>query len=316
MTTNTQNLHIIFGAGPVGRAIMNELVNRGESVRIINRSGGTFPEGVENVRGDVLEGDFAVRASEGATHIYFALNPEYTQWLTYFQPMQDAVLNAAIAHNAKLIVMENVYMYGDTQGKPMTETTPHNAHTRKGALRARMTQQLLEAHKAGKVRVTMGRASDFYGAGVRESAMGERALAPIIEGKPAEYMGNPDTRHSQTYMPDVGRALVTLALDDRADGRAWHIPNASAITQRAFLEKAFSQVGHAPKLKALPAWMLTFLSPFVPILRELKEMQYEFTQDFIVDSSDFEQTFGWSATPYDEGIAQTMAWYGVNHGAS
>lgn len=307
--TSNQEQHVIFGAGPVGKAVMTELVKQGRRVRVVNRRGGDFPAEVESVRGDVLEGDFALSASEGATNIYFALNPAYTQWLQYFMPMQEAILKASIAQQAKLIAMENVYMYGDTGGKPLTEKLPYQATTRKGQLRAQMTQQLEKAHERGQVQVTMGRASDFYGANVTESALGERSIAPALTGKPAEYMGKPDSLHSYCYMPDIGRALVTLALDDRAYGRAWHIPHAPARTQRQVLTMVFEQTGHPMTIKPLPAWMLTFLSPFVPILRELKEMQYQFTQDFVVDSSDFEETFGWSATPLEEGIKATVAWY-------
>lgn len=314
MTQTKNELHVIFGAGPVGCAIMDELRRHEKRVRIINRSGGDFPPDVENVRGDVLqEDDFARRAAKGATHIYFALNPPYTKWIQDFPPLQSRVLNAAITESARLIVMENVYMYGDTGGAPITEDLPYNAQTRKGKLRAQMTRALHEAHQKGDVQMTIGRASDFYGPGVRNSALGERTIPPALTGKSAEYMGDADRLHSFTYMPDVGKALVTLALDDRAYGRAWHIPNAPAQTQRQAIAMIFAATGHPINIKRLPSWMLTFLSPFVPILRELKEMQYQFTQDFVVDSKTFEATFCWQATPLEEGIPQTVTWYQAHH---
>jgi prephenate dehydrogenase len=45
MTAN----HVVLGTGAIGRAIMDELVKRGESVRMVNRSGkmAEVPSGVE-----------------------------------------------------------------------------------------------------------------------------------------------------------------------------------------------------------------------------------------------------------------------------
>jgi nucleoside-diphosphate-sugar epimerase len=41
--------HVVFGTGAIGRAVMEELLQRGESVRMVNRSGKMkeVPAGVE-----------------------------------------------------------------------------------------------------------------------------------------------------------------------------------------------------------------------------------------------------------------------------
>jgi len=313
--SEASTLHVIFGAGPVGQSIMNELVWKGEQVRIINRKGGNFPTGVENLRGDVLaDAGFARQATEGATYVYFALNPPYTQWLELFETLQDVTLQAAIDAGAKkFIAMENVYMYGDVNGQIMTEKNAHRATTRKGKLRARMHDKLMQAYNAGKIIVTTGRASDFYGEGVRESALGERAIVPALTGKAAQMTGPLDFLHSQTYMGDIGKAMVILAMNDEANGRAWHIPNAPAITMREQLNMIYDATGHEMKASVMPKFMMNILGIFVPILREVKEMVYQFESDFIVDSSDFERTFGMTATPLQEDITNTVSWYQANH---
>jgi nucleoside-diphosphate-sugar epimerase len=313
--TNNQQLHVIFGTGPVGMAIMDELCMQGAQVRMVNRSGKTseaLPKGVELVSGDAADPQFATEAAQGANVIYFALNPPYHKWAELFPPLQAAVVAAAETTGAKLVVMENVYMYGDTDGKPLHEGLPYNAHTRKGTLRAQMHRDLVAAHEAGRIRFVSGRASEFYGPRTRVSQMGDTVFANAVQGKAAQLIGNPSVAHTQTYMPDIGRALVVLGQDDEAFGRAWHIPNAPAITQGAFIEKAFEAAGHPPKIQVLPKFMLYILGLFSPTLREFPEMMYEFEKPFIVEGKAFEERFGFRATPLDVAIPETVAWFQAN----
>lgn len=308
---NKQDLHVIFGTGPVGMAIMEALIQGGyTNIRMINRSGqGNIPSNIEVRAGDATDATFARQSAEGASVVYFALNPRYDQWLDLFPPMQTNVLEAAAGASAKLIVMENLYMYGHTNGKPMTEDTPHNAHTRKGKLRAQMTQQLMEAHQAGRVRVATARASDFFGPRVLESGMGERVLYPALAGKSASILGNADCPHTYTYMPDIGQALVTLAERDEALGQAWHIPSAQTLTTRQFIEKIYQLIGNEPKIASAPKLILTLLGLFNPIIREVKEMIYQFEEPFIVDHSKFVRAFGDISTPLDDALRATIDWY-------
>ena len=304
-------LQVIFGTGPVGMAIMDALTDKGyRNIRMINRSGkGMFPSHVELVTGDAMDKHFARKAGEGASVIYFALNPAYNKWLDLFPTLQENVLESAAGAGAKLIVMENVYMYGITNGKPMTEDTPYNAHTRKGKLRAEMHQQLMEAHQQGRVRVASARASDFVGPRVLESAMGERVIYNALAGKPASILGNADMPHTYTYMPDIGKGMVILAERDEALGQAWHIPADKTLTTRAFIEKIYAKIGNEPKIASAPKFILHILGIFNPVVREVIEMIYQFEEPFTLDHSKFVRAFGNIATPIDEVIDATVAWY-------
>ena len=129
-----QELHIIFGTGPVGTAVMEELLQRGKQVRMINRSGNmeNLPEGVDLVAGDATDFNFSRKAAEGARVIYNCLNPPYHLWSQLFPKLQAGVVEAAASTGAKLVVMENLYMYGETHGKLITEDMPYAATTKKG----------------------------------------------------------------------------------------------------------------------------------------------------------------------------------------
>lgn len=307
---NKQELHVIFGTGPVGRAIATELTAQGKSIRMVNRSGRKdISESIEVLSGDAKNQDFTRQASEGASHVYFALNPAYHQWLEEFPSMQTSVLQATIANQAKLIAMENVYMYGNTHGKPITEDTPYNAHTRKGKLRADMHHELMDAHQAGKVQVVTGRASDFFGLRVLQSAMGERVFGYAVQGKVPQTLGNPDLLHTQTYMKDIGKALVILAQADDAYGQAWHIPSPRTVSQREFVNLIGQVMGKDLNVSVPPKVILRILSLFNKDLKEVMEMLYEFEENFVVDASKFDRKFGNIATPLEEAIAETVAWY-------
>jgi nucleoside-diphosphate-sugar epimerase len=303
-------LHVVFGTGAVGMAVTDELARRGKRVRVVNRSGrARVPHGVEVVGGDATDEAFVREASEGASVVYFALNPPYNKWPELFPGLQAGVLEGAAAAGAKLIAMENLYMYGPTDGRPITEDLPYAANTRKGTVRARMSKELMEAHKSGRVRVAIGRASDFFGPRVLASAAGEQVFGRAVEGKSAQVAGDPDQPHTYTYVPDIGKGLVTLGEREEALGRAWHLPSPETLTTRQFVEMIFEEVGKPARVQAAPKIVLRALGLFNPAIRETIEMLYEFEEPFVVDDSSFERAFGERATPLRQAIQRTVRWY-------
>lgn len=308
--TTSDDLHVVFGTGAIGMALIEELAAKGRRVRAVNRGGtADVPDGVEVVGGDATSEPFTTMASTDAGVVYFCLNPPYTKWPELFPPMQAAVLEGAASAGAKLVALENLYMYGPTGGAPLTEDLPYDATGRKGKTRARMAQNLLEAHEAGKVRVAIGRASDYFGPRGLLSTMGERVFYPALAGKKAQVMGDPDQPHTYSYIPDIVKGLAILGERSEADGEAWHLPSDAALTTRQFIEQVYAAAGTEPGIQAMPRLMVTLIGPFNGNVRELKEMLYEFEEPFVVDHSRFEAAFGNVATPLAEAIDTTVAWY-------
>jgi nucleoside-diphosphate-sugar epimerase len=304
------DLHVVFGTGPVGMATVELLATGGHRVRVVNRSGrAAVPAGVEVRGGDAADPAFSVNAAAGAAVVYQCLNPPYTRWPELFPPLQAGVLEGAAATGAKLVAMENLYMYGSTKGDPLTEDLPYAATGRKGKTRAQMAQDLLEAHRAGKVRVAIGRASDYFGPHGRLSAMGERVFYPALNGKKAQVMGNPDQPHTYSYIPDIAKGMVTLGEQSKADGEAWHLPNAPAITTRQFIEQVYMAAGTEPGIQAMSRFLVKVVGLFNGTVRELDEMLYEFEEPFVVDSGKFQRAFGDHATPLSEAIPATVEWF-------
>lgn len=304
--------HVVLGTGAIGRAIMAELVKRGESIRMVNRSGRMeeVPAGVEVVAADLYDQAKVKEVTHGAKVVYQAAQPSYNKWPEKFPPLQNAIIEGLTDSGAKLVLVENLYMYGSTNGTPMTENLPHNAHTRKGKTRSEMSKTALAAHQAGKLKVAIGRGSDFFGPWGLPSTMGERIFYPLLQGRAAQVTGRADLPHTHTFTTDFGCALVILGERPEADGRAWHVPNdMPRITQGELIRMFADQAGVPAKMSSMGTLMMWMGGLFVPEAKETVEMMYEFNQPFIVDSSEFEKTFDMKATPMREAIKETVAWY-------
>ena len=304
--------HVVLGTGAIGRAVMEELIGRGESVRMVNRSGkmDEIPTGVEVVASDLYDQVKVQAVTRAAKVVYQAAQPNYNEWTEKFPLLQKSILDGLAGSDAKLVLVENLYMYGEMNGKPMTEDTPYHAHTRKGRVRGEISRMAFNAHKDGRVRVTSARGGNFFGPWGTDSTMGARAFYPLLRGKPAQLIGRTDLPHSHTYVKDFGKALVILGERSEADGQAWHVPNDMPhLTQGAIVRMFAEEAGVEPKMNSMGNLMMRIGGLFIPEAKESVEMMYEFDQPFIVDSSKFENTFGMKATPLREAIRETVTWY-------
>ena len=306
-------LHVVFGTGQVGSALAAHLAGMGIAVRAVSRHRPAALAGGTDWRAaDVTDPEAAADAAKGASVVYQCVNAPYTQWPELFPPLQRGVLAAAERTGALLVVLENLYGYGPTGGRPMTEDLPLAATTVKGRTRAAMTGELLAAAAAGRVRIAIGRASDFFGPGVTQgSTLGERVFGNALAGRRADFIGDPDLPHTYSYVPDIAVGLATLGTDARAAGQVWHLPGPATVTTRALLDLVAGEVGHPVGVRSVPKLALRALGLVNPTIRELAEMAYEFDQPFVLDTSKYQDTFGAAGTPLAAAIAATVAWYRI-----
>jgi nucleoside-diphosphate-sugar epimerase len=310
-------LHVVFGAGQVGRALSGRLTELGLPVRVVSRSRPSgLMNGVDWGAADATDPEAATDAAKGASVVYQCLNAPYTDWPRRFPPLQRGVLAAAERNGALLVSLENLYGYGPTAGEVMTEDLPLAATTVKGRTRVAMTQELLAAADADRVRIAIGRASDFFGAGATDSSLGERVFGNAVAGKRADFIGNPDLPHTYSYIPDIAAGLATLGTDERAVGAVWHLPGPETVTTRQLLELVAGDVGHPVAVRSLPKLAVRALGLFNPTIRELVELSYEFDQPFVLDTSKYQSTFGADATPLATAISTTVAWYQSRNGGA
>ena len=296
--------HVIVGSGPVGSSVARLLAERGESVRVVTRSGtGPAHPLIERVAADATDADRLTELTREAVALYNCANPQYTQWEALWPPLAGAMLTAAQRTGAVLAITGNLYVYGPVPGGRMTEDSPLAATGRKGRVRIKMWQDAL----AAGVRTVEVRGSDYIGAGA--ASVFSQVLLPAIAKRRAAWMpGDIDAPHSFTYTGDMGRALVELAGDERAWGRAWHVPSVPALSVRSLAERYFALTGVEPiPLRRLPRFVMRTAGTVVPMARELAEMDYQFYAPFIMDSSLTERTFGLRATDLDVSLREVAA---------
>lgn len=303
--------HLVIGAGVIGSRVARLLAERGEQVSVVSRSG-SGPTDVTRVAADARDAEAMIRLASGAAVIYNCVNPPYHRWPAEWPPIAASVLSAAERSGAVLVTLSNLYGYGPGAGgydpsHPMTEETALAATGRKGRVRARMWQDALAAHRAGRVRATEVRAADFVGPGA-ESALGERVIRRVRQGKSVSVLGRADRLHTWSFTEDVAGMLVVAGTDPQARGRAWHVPSNEPRTQRQVIDDLARAARVDPvRIGTIPSAVLAGMGLVWPLLREARETEYQFREDFVMDSSAAQATFGLKPTPWEEVVAITVS---------
>lgn len=299
-------LHVVVGAGAVGVATARLLTARGDQVRLVSRRG-TGPEhpSVERVAADATDSAALARRTEGAVALYNCAAPPYHRWTSEWPPLAAALLDTAKATGAVLVSAGNLYLYGPVDG-PLTEDLPARPAGPKARVRARMWQDALARHEAGRIRTAEVRASDHLGAGSR-SLLTAAVLPRVLAGKRASVPADLDAPHTWTAVADVARTLVAVADDERAWGRAWHVPSVAPLSVREVVTRACAIAGAAPpRLSTMPPLVLWLGGLGNPLVRALRETQYQFRKPFVMDSSAAAAALGITPTPIHESLAETV----------
>lgn len=304
-------VHVVFGAGQVGPTLAELLRAQDREVRLVLRSSRALPDGFEQVRGDALDPAFCVEAARGAEVLYHCMNPPYSAraWATQLPVLQRNLIEAARSAGARLVVLDNLYAIGATGGLPITEDTPPSPVSRKGKIRARLAEDLLAAHGRGDVQAVIGRASDFYGPRGGMTHFGSQFWKPVLAGRPGRVLIDPEAVHTYHYIPDVAAGLAALGTSRPEDaGRAWMLPCRPAVTARTLIARFAEVLGRPIRLARFPAPAVHVLSPFVPFLREINEVLYQWDSPFVVDDGRFRARFGTLPADESEAARATVAW--------
>lgn len=302
------DLHVVLGAsGGAGNAIARALLEAGHTVRGVNRSGtADLPGDVGMVAADITTTAGITSAVAGAAVVYMAAQPQYHRWPEEFPAMLDNVVRGTAAVGARLVMVDNLYAYGPG-ASPMTEQSPERATDKKGIVRKEMANSLLAAHRRGDLRVTIGRASDYFGPRAENSGITALAIAPATSGGRLRWLGSLDAPHSVAYLPDIARAYVALGTSDAADGHIWILPHGKAVTGGEFLAGVNAVTGRAAKVGVVSKFMLQVAAPFHRISRESLPLVYQWSEPFVADDSKFQGVFGpFAATPLEEAIRTSL----------
>jgi nucleoside-diphosphate-sugar epimerase len=226
--------------------------------------------------------------------------------------LHRAVREAAARAGARLVALDCLYMYGaPPEGGALREDLPYRPNSDKGRLRAQLAEELFAAHARGDVQATSGRASDFFGPGCgAHSFFGSEFFARLQAGRSLIAVGDPDQPHAFSYTLDVAEGLAVLGTDERALGRAFHLPAAwREGSTRQLVERFAAASGRPGKLFRTPRWLLRAAGLFSRDLGGVVEMLYQWEAPWRVDDTLYRTTFAGEATPVDRAVAETVAAY-------
>ncbi|MHA1994184.1 MAG: NAD-dependent epimerase/dehydratase family protein [Candidatus Hodarchaeales archaeon] len=305
---------VLGGNGNIGSYVIEELLSRGKSVRLVSRSGRSiFDNSVEVVKADGFDLESLKNAFKCATKIYHCLGLPYQDFPKLEQIMKN-VLSAATeeGNDIKIIYADNLYAYGERNigNGGLTENMKHLAEGKKGKIRSNIENLLHTANAEGKIKATIGKGSDFFGPGATNSILGMYVFDVLANGKNVRLLGNLDKRHSFIYLPDFAKGLVTLGENENSFGEVWHLPHTSSLPTRKFVQMILKETKKEDKkISAMPKLMLLIGTLFNKTAREFNEVAYQWEKDFVVDDSKFRETFDITYTSTTEAITETMDFY-------
>ena len=306
MKTKTQ---VILGAGgAIGKDLAKELKKHTNKVRLAGRHPVAVNEDDELFTGDLVVPQKAEEAVKGADVAYLVVGLEYNTktWQKLWPEVMKNVIGACIKHKTSLVFFDNIYMYNPETLNPMTEETEIRPQSKKGLVRAEIAQMILDEVKTGNLEALIARAADFYGPGINNSVLNEVVFTNLKAGKKANWFCSTSVKHNFTYTPDAAKATAMLGNTKSAYGQVWHLPTAPAAPMQEWIDTFAKELDVKSKTRIVSKNIVSLAGIMVPIMRELKEMMYQYDRDYDFDSSKFETVFNIKPTPMEEGIKQVV----------
>ncbi len=300
----------ILGAnGNIAKVLSSELRSNEILLRQVSRNPTLDHPGDELVKADLLDATQVSDAVKGSEIVFLVVGITYKTaiWKHNWPIIMRNTLDACIAHGAKLVFFDNMYALDPAQIGHLTEETPLNPQSEKGKVRKQILDMLWTAVKSGKLRAIVARAGDFYGPGATNSFLSELVIDRMKAGKNPQWLYSGDKKHSFTYIPDAGKATAFLALQESAWNQTWNLPTDPSYPSGTEITSILNRLlSKNAKLQVMSSWMISVLGLFIPVLKEVKELRYQSDQDYCLDSTKIEKTYGLKPTPIEQGLKECI----------
>ncbi len=301
--------HTILGAGgSIGNALAFELLKNKETVRLVSRSRYSIA-GTESFKADITSYEETLNSIKDSDIVYLCVGLSYDRkvWKELWPKIMKNSIDACKRIGAKLIFLDNVYMYGKVDGK-MTEETPYNPCSSKGEIRAKIAALLQDEIKQKKINAIIARSADFYGPYATKTSLPYvLAIDKLMHGKSAQWLVDVNMRHSYTYTIDCAKGLYLLSKRNECFNQIWHLPTYNpGIDGKTFISLIARELGVSPHYTVLKKWMLKMVGLFNKTIFEVYEMLYQNEYEYYFDSSKFNSFFKYGPKSYDEGIRETI----------
>ncbi|MCB0283941.1 MAG: NAD-dependent epimerase/dehydratase family protein [Calditrichaeota bacterium] len=300
---------ILGSGGGIGIPLAKELKNYTDQIRLVSRNPHKINDSDELLSADFHDLDKIDAAITGSEVVYVLAGFEYklSVWQQQWPAFMQAVIDACKKHGSKLVFFDNMYLYADAAVPHMTEDSPIDPSSKKGAVRKQLHEMIFEEVDKKKLTALIARSADFYGPDNKNSALSLMVAENLLKGKKAQALGNIDKIHTYTYTPDAAKATAMLGNTDDAFNQVWHVPTTKEkLTNRQWIQMIADELKVEPKIQIAPKWLLHILGVFIPIMKEFPEMLYQYENDYYFDSSKFEKRFKFKVTTPADGIRELV----------
>lgn len=303
-------MQTILGAGGgAGTEITKELYNFTKDIRVVSRNPKKVNVTDQLLKADLTDSKQLDDAVSGSEIVYVTIAFEYNLkvWQEQWPKFMRNLIESCTKHNTKIVFVDNIYMYDPKYLENMTEETPVNPVSKKGKVRAEIAEMLLNAVEKKSVQGIIARAPDFYGPGLKNSLFYQSVYLRLHKDKNPQWLGKLDAIHNYIYSKDIGKAVTLLGNSPDAYNQVWHLPATDKkLTNRQWIELMMSAMNKQKKIQTFPEWMLNLMGYFVPIIKELKDVGYQFNEDYFFNSSKFNKRFNFKPIAPEQGIAESI----------
>lgn len=300
---------ILGAGGAIGIELAKALTDYTNDIRLVSRNPKKVNSNDELFPADLTDRGDVFKSIAGSEIVYVTVGFAYNTkvWQKTWPPFIRNVIDACIQHNVKLVFFDNIYAIGGDNVKHITEESPISPCSKKGQVRAEVDQLILDAIKEKKLDAIIARSPDFFSE-VKATSMSMNLIYDnLAKGKKAQWLCDATKVHNMGYTPDLARGTAILGNTPDAYNQIWNLPTDSErITGEGWVELFAKEMNASNKCQVLPNWFMKFLGLFIPIMRELPEMNYQFDRDYYFDSSKFNKRFNYTPTKNTIAVKQTV----------
>lgn len=299
---------ILGASGTIGVELAKALKTYTNEIRIVSRNPVKTNDSDQLFPADLTDSAQVDQAVEGSEIVYVTIGFEYklNVWQARWPKFMRDVIESCKKHQVKLVFFDNVYMYDQSEIPHMTESSRINPSSKKGKIRAEIAQLLMNEVENGSLTALIARSADFYGPNCKNS-ISQITIDNFRKGKKGMWLANSGKNHNFTYTPDAGVATALLGNTPDAYKQVWHLPTShEKLTGKQWIEAYARAMNIKPGIQVLPIWMMGLLGLFIPVMKELKEMAYQYDRDYFFDSSKFEKRFNFKPTAVATGIRESV----------
>ncbi|MDE3184547.1 MAG: NAD-dependent epimerase/dehydratase family protein [Bacteroidota bacterium] len=300
---------ILGSGGAIGIPLAKELLKYTDKVRLVARHPKKVKESDELFAADLTNKEQVDKAVAGSDVVYLAAGLQYkiNVWRKQWPLIMQNTIDACLAHHAKLVFVDNVYAYAPDEIPHMTEESRIAPETKKGKVRAELLQMIFDAIEKKGLTALIARSADFYGPNVKTGFLNLSVIDKFKKKQKAYWQADAHKIHSFTFTPDAAKAIALLGNTPDAYNQTWHLPTSSEKwTGDDFINHVAEAMHVKPRYFTLTKTMIALTGLFSPIVKELKEMQYQNDRDYFFDSSKFDKRFSFTPTSYKDGIEQIV----------